>query len=101
MASILRSSIANRSPGIGLDALGIQAHPPLGDFMRDAAIDQLERHVLGRIGKQMQLDVGVLGGGAAQHRPHQARLELRQAVHGPQRRPALGLERDLVAVRVE
>jgi hypothetical protein len=45
-----RSAVVDREahPGIGLDALGIQAHAPLGDFVRDAAVHQLSVTFSGR-----------------------------------------------------
>ena len=47
----------------------------------------------GALGEQVQLHVGVLGGGAGEHRADQARLELLQVAHRRQRGTALRLER--------
>ena len=69
--------------------------------MRDAPIHQLQRDVLRAVGKQMQLDVGVSGGGAGEHRSDQPRLELLQPVHGVQRCAPLLLQALLMTAGVE
>ena len=46
----------------------------------------------GAFGEQVQLDVVVFGGRAGEHRADQARLEVREHLHGRQRRVALRRE---------
>ena len=53
---------------------------------------QLQGHRLGAVGEQVQLDAGVLGGGAREHRAHQARLELLEVAHGGQGGAALRVQ---------
>ena len=79
VASIGWSSSSKRTPGIGHDALRVQSHAPLGRpraRCRDPC--SLIATDSARVGEQVQLYVGVLGGGAGQHRADQPRLELLQ-----------------------
>ena len=68
--------------GISDHPIGAVAHAPFDHFVIDAEIHQSDRDRLGALREQMQLDVVVLGRGAAQHRADQARLEIRQHLHG-------------------
>ena len=50
-------------------------------FELDAGVHQMHLDILGAVREQMQLDIGVLGGRAAQHRSDQMRTEVGQTCH--------------------
>ncbi|MCU0768432.1 MAG: hypothetical protein MUD07_03245 [Burkholderiaceae bacterium] len=51
------------------------------DIEVQAVIEQSQFDVLGRVGVKVQVDVGVFGSDAAQHRSDQVRVELCQLLH--------------------
>ena len=92
---------ARREPygGESLDLVALHAKAPLCDFMPDAAVQELDRDRLGRVGKEVQRDVVVRGGRAGEKGADEARLELREHPHRLEGRAAHRRELARVCVR--
>jgi len=61
-------------------------HPAFGGLNRDLALHEEQQKLLGRIGKQVETDIGMKADGSGQRGTDQAGPEVGQKAHGFQRR---------------
>ncbi len=81
VASTSCSPAVKRTHRKRLDLVALLAEAPLGEFVRDAAIEEPHGDGLRRIREKMQRDVVMRGRRAGEQRTHQSRLELREQAH--------------------